>query len=220
MSRPMRLIFILDCSGSMRNWESQLHRGYGTLVSSLQENPAPATVDVVGVTSNDRFRSPTYRRLNTPLYELAPAWPYPLDGYTPLVDVLYREIKRVDEVLLHSSEDPIVTFLTITDGKSNDNRHYRADSLANLINQREQQSSWEFLYAGTNHNAYKTAEELGMKPWKALSFATQEFESMFAAMANVINDFRSTEIPPVKGQYFKKEEYERHASHGAPLPRF
>ncbi len=94
-----------------------------------------------------------------------------------------------------------VLIITITDGEDCVGGAFPAD-VAREVQYCEKILSWDFLYVGTNQNAYEVGAEMGVQLSKSLSFgATPE------GFAEMLNSLRQIEAEWIAGRLGNNDDY-------------
>ena len=190
----LKIIFILDESGSMQGTESDVIGGFNKF---LEQQKAKA-----------------YEKSSVSLYKFNSSWskifsdlplneirPLQTDDYTPggltaLYDAIGTAISEADKQNRHTrpghiaesrpgliaesttecapgataqSKPDMVMMVIITDGQENASREYDSRQVKRLIQEHEQNENWQFIYLGSDLSNFADAEALGFK-YKASSY--------------------------------------------------
>ncbi|MDD2618596.1 MAG: VWA domain-containing protein [Bacteroidales bacterium] len=190
----LKIIFILDESGSMQGTESDVIGGFNQF---LEQQKAKA-----------------YEKSSVSLYKFNSSWskifsdlplneirPLQTDDYTPggltaLYDAIGTAISEADKQNRHTrpghiaesrpgliaesttecapgataqSKPDMVMMVIITDGQENASREYDSQRVKRLIQKHEQNENWQFIYLGSDLSNFADAEALGFK-YKASSY--------------------------------------------------
>mgnify|MGYP001142683211 CR=1 len=140
-------------------------------------------------------------------------------GGTPMCDAIGNVATTVAQKIfsMAASEQPEkILFAIITDGEEGHSRQYNLADIARIVTHHEDTYSWEFLYIGSNQNAYDVGKEMGIKAGKALSFASSTdglAQAMSAVSASVLR-FRQNGAPHAN-QFFSSNDHNAQAALGA-----
>lgn len=111
-----------------------------------------------------------------------------------------------------------VLTMVITDGEhsSNSGRNYTTTDVASEVHIAESIMGWDFLFLGTNSNAYLVGNDMGIKPGKTLSFASSNagFEAMLTSVDGIFDRWIGGALAH-DADFFSKQEREQQAELGA-----
>ncbi len=162
----VELVFVLDESGSMSNLVDDTIGGFNSMLDKEKESNDQVNVTTV-LFSND------YKILHysTDIKEVnkMTKQEYTPGGMTALLDAVGRTIHRVDK-LQDKEKDSKVLFVIITDGRENYSKKYTYSQIKKMIEDRQEEADWEFIFLGANIDAAKEAEELGIKKDNAIKY--------------------------------------------------
>lgn len=165
-----QITFVLDSSGSMEAIEQDTKGGFNSLLEEQQDEEGIATVTLY------EFNSDVEQLYQAKRVEDAPKLTsenYTPGGNTALHDAIVTAVKQTGKRIesLSDSEQPDhVLFVVLTDGKENASETPR-DTVRELIELRQEENDWEFLFIGANQDAVITAEKMGMNDDRALNMA-------------------------------------------------
>jgi len=98
---------------------------------------------------------------------------YQPSGSTALLDAVGRTVDRLGERLdsLKEDEKPenVIVFI-LTDGKENASSDYSRDKIREMIEDRESNYGWAFIYGGANQDAFAEAGSMGIRAQNAFDF--------------------------------------------------
>ncbi|MFP8888546.1 VWA domain-containing protein [Natrialbaceae archaeon A-CW2] len=158
--------FVLDSSGSMSRIENDTVGGFNTFLDDQQDEPGTATVTLYDFnTTVDQVYEGRETEEAPPLGET-----YSPSGQTALHDALNTAINETTDFIagLEDHERPSnVIFVTFTDGKENASET-PGDVVRELVERRQEDHGWEFLFVGANQDAALTASSMGMKANRSL----------------------------------------------------
>ena len=190
----LKIIFILDESGSMQGTESDVIGGFNKFLE--QQKAKAYEKSSVSLYKFNSSWSKIFSDL--PLNEIRPLQPgdYTPGGLTALYDAIGIAISEADKQNRHTrpghiaesrpgliaesttecapgataqSKPDMVMMVIITDGQENASREYDSRQVKRLIQEHEQNENWQFIYLGSDLSNFADAEALGFK-YKASSY--------------------------------------------------
>ncbi|MFA7358351.1 MAG: vWA domain-containing protein [Bacteroidales bacterium] len=190
----LKIIFILDESGSMQGTESDVIGGFNQFLE--QQKAKAYEKSSVSLYKFNSSWSKIFSDL--PLNEIRPLQPgdYTPGGLTALYDAIGIAISEADKQNRHTrpghiaesrpgliaesttecapgataqSKPDMVMMVIITDGQENASREYDSRQVKRLIQEHEQNENWQFIYLGSDLSNFADAEALGFK-YKASSY--------------------------------------------------
>jgi Mg-chelatase subunit ChlD len=162
--------FVLDSSGSMSKIEDDTKGGFNVFLQEQQEEEGTATVTLYDFDSTVEL---VYR--NRPIAD-APKLDnenYRPGGKTALHDAIVRAVDETDEQIETTAprdQPENVIIVVLTDGKENASETPQ-DVVRDRVEERREESGWEFLFIGANQDAALTAQEMGMDQDKSLDMS-------------------------------------------------
>ena len=162
--------FVLDSSGSMSKIEDDTKGGFNVFLREQQEEEGTATVTLYDFDSTVEL---VYR--NRPIAD-APKLDnenYRPGGKTALHDAIVRAVDETAEeieTMAPRDQPENVIIVVLTDGKENASETPQ-DVVRNRVEERREESGWEFLFIGANQDAALTAQEMGMDQDKSLDMS-------------------------------------------------
>lgn len=165
------LVFIIDKSGSMAGLVDDTIGGYNAFVADNQRLDGEAVLttvlfDAVSTTLHDRVD----------LRGVAPLTrgDYRPGGCTALLDAVGATIEHITRVqrYMPAGHLPEKTIVAITtDGYENASRRYSYDRVRHLIEERQREDGWEFLFLGANIDVAAEAGRLGIPAERAAAYS-------------------------------------------------
>lgn len=164
------ITFVLDSSGSMDQIAADTKGGYNSLLKEQRTEEGTATVTLYDFNSSVEQ-----------LYQAEPIAEAPEltdENYTPggntaLYDALATAIRDTGERIASMSNDNTpdhVMVVTLTDGKENASETPQ-ETVRELVELRQTEDNWEFLFIGANQDAALTAEKMGIDRASSLEMA-------------------------------------------------
>jgi uncharacterized protein YegL len=165
--------FILDSSGSMNKIEEDTKSGFNSLLEDQRKESGEATVTLYEFNSTVErlFRAVPINDVPELTEET-----YTPGGNTALHDAMATAIKETGQriVDLPNSDQPDhVLVVVLTDGKENASET-PIETIEELVELRQDEHDWEFLFIGANQDAVFTAEKMGLKENRAMTMAYNE----------------------------------------------
>ena len=140
-------------------------------------------------------------------------------GGTPMCDAIGHVATTVARKVfsMADTEQPEkILFAIVTDGQDGHSSDFNLSDIARIVSHHEDTYNWEFLYIGSNQNAYETGKKMGIKAGKALSFASSKdglIKAMEAVSASILR-YRQNGAPHAN-QFFNSADHTFQASLGA-----
>lgn len=162
--------FVLDSSGSMSKIEDDTKGGFNVFLREQLEEEGTATVTLYDFDSTVEL---VYR--NRPIAD-APKLDnenYRPGGKTALHDAIVRAVDETAEQIETTAprdQPENVIIVVLTDGKENASETPQ-DVVRDRVEERREESGWEFLFIGANQDAALTAQEMGMDQDKSLDMS-------------------------------------------------
>lgn len=160
----LKIIFVIDESGSMQGTESDVIGGFNSFIEE-QRTKSYGKVDVTLY----KFNNECSRIFNNlPLEKIRPLdnRDYSPGGLTALYDTIGTAIDKAEKhnsILKQRYKLDMVMMVIITDGQENASREYSAHTVKQLIEKHERSESWQFIYLGADLNSFSDADDLGIK---------------------------------------------------------
>jgi len=184
---------ILDRSGSMESIRDDTIGGFNAFLTSQKAEPGRATLTLVQFDTQDPYEVIHRFKPIQEIPELKRKTFVPRAG-TPLLDALGRSINDIEQNLSEIQEEnrpTKVIVVIVTDGQENSSREFRKDQIENMIKDRTEKESWQFVFLsadlgsindamgiGVHANSalfYKKSREGTRHAWSSLSVRTSEF---------------------------------------------
>ena len=217
------LVFLLEMSGPMAAFESDLIDGFNDMIARLREERTDLLVwlqkqggqcvDIntrVPITEDSALiEQGCFTRLSTLVEEYRRAHPeefihqdnvrgsgclFGVGGSIDMAQQVYQKALPEDRPM--RTMVIIVTDNTKIESESGD--YWTPDRLRELVEQQEKKAGWEFVFLGTNINAKQVAEDVGIPAKNAATFACDAagVRENFAALGALIMEFSATGVVP------------------------
>lgn len=153
------LVLVLDKSGSMSGLEDDTIGGFNSMLEKQRQ--LDVATDVTTVLFSDQYKV-VHERESIKNIEPMTAKDYTPGGMTALLDAVGRTIGKVQDYSKIDAKDNKVIFVIITDGKENYSKEYKKAQVKKLIEKKQENSEWEFVFLGANIDAATEAGSLGI----------------------------------------------------------
>lgn len=219
------LVFLLELSGPMAAFESDMIDGFNGMIARLREERSDILVWLwkeagkcldmntrVPITEDSALiEQGCFTRLRTLVEEHRRAHPEEVveqddeRGSGGLLDSIGASIHMAQLVYreTHPEERPVRTmFIIVTDNAEIEtvNQYYwTPDRVRELVQQQEKEAGWEFVFLGTNIDAVQVAGDVGIPAENAATFACDAagVRENFASLGTMICSFaKGAGIPP------------------------
>ena len=164
------IVFILDRSGSMMGLEADTIGGFNAMIAKQRREEGEAYISTVLF---DNTSEVIHDRVPLDKIPLLTEKDYYVRGCTALLDALGSAIRHIGNVHKYAREEdrPEKTiFVITTDGMENASRFYDYASVKSMIQQKQEQQGWEFLFLGANIDASREAARFGIHPDRAANY--------------------------------------------------
>jgi uncharacterized protein YegL len=186
---------ILDKSGSMASKTNDVIEGFNAYIAGLEKED-----QVNYLFSLTLFDTQVaYRHVAIPLPEVKKldSKSYRPGGNTALNDAIGITVRKVDAD--PPKVDKVVTVI-MTDGEENSSREWTHDAVRGLIEQKEQEGSWTFVFLGAGLDAWHQGRSYGVQAANVVQYSANQYRDAFAAMAVGTNVLSSS--PKRQGNFF------------------
>jgi len=169
---------ILDKSGSMASKQNDVIHGFNAYVDGLDKEDK---VDYLfSLTLFDT--QVAYRDVALPLAQIKKLddRSYVPGGNTALNDAIGITVRKVDAE--RPQVDKIVTVI-MTDGEENSSREWTHDAVRALIDQKEKEGNWTFVFLGAAPDAWDQGKSLGIAAANVARYDASHYREVFACAA-------------------------------------
>ena len=178
---------ILDKSGSMASKSNDVIEGFNAYIAGLGKED-----QVNYLFSLTLFDTQVaYRHVAIPLPEVKKldSKSYRPGGHTALNDAIGITVRKVEAD--HSKVDKVVTVI-MTDGEENSSREWTHDAVRGLIEQKEKEGSWTFVFLGAGLDAWHQGRSYGLRAANVAQYSADQYQDAFEAMALSTNVLSSS----------------------------
>lgn len=178
------ITLIVDRSGAIHEICEVADGGINASIRKQAGLPSDALVTLVQFDTHYEFVHAGMLIDDVPPYKPAPR------GATALLDALGRAIgetaARVEQ-LSPQQRPGLVIVVVMTDGLDDSSCEFAGDQIRDLIETRQREDGWQFLFLGANQDAFAEAGRLGFAPGGVANFTPgnvlQAYRSCSAAAA-------------------------------------
>jgi hypothetical protein len=207
------LAVILDRTGSMESIRDDTIGGFNAFLHEQKQQPGNATLTLVQFDSQDPYEVIHQVKTIQEVSELTKDTYVPR-ATTPLLDAIGRGINDLEKCVADMKEDARpskVVFVVITDGQENASREFRRDQILKMINEKEKQSGWQFVFLSADLDAINDAMDHGFQAKAAMAFdpTSAGVKNAFASVSQNISNYR---LSKVKDMAFSEEDRKKQSS--------
>ena len=192
-AEPLRIICILDRSGSMASLASDTIGGYNSFLAKQKEKGA---AEVTTVLFDDKYQLIADGVNINEIEELTPAV-YFARGTTALLDAVG---KTVTSTLSKMEEQNIcperrrVLVMIMTDGLENASQEFSKGVVKSLIEETTEKYHWNYIFMGANIDSVKEASALGIAGNRAINYSADKkgVRRTFDKMSEAADEMRES----------------------------
>jgi hypothetical protein len=111
-------------------------------------------------------------------------------GYTALLDAIGKTINTVSGAGETSGckecDREKVIFCIITDGHENASKEFKKHQIKEMIEHKQKQHDWEFIYLGANQDAFTEAATFGINIRNVSNYKPENSSIMYASLSNSV----------------------------------
>lgn len=157
--------YILDESGSMMGVADAAISGFNEYVGDLRKSDDENTL-----LSLTKFESTTtVVHTMTPLSDVPDlcTHSYKPNGMTALYDAIGQTVRAIEGQV---TKDDRVLCVIMTDGHENSSKEFNQQGIKSLIESKEKEGNWTFVYLGANQDAFAVGSTLGVQAGNTLNY--------------------------------------------------
>ena len=117
-------------------------------------------------------------------------------GGTALLDAMGRTLNTLEQDLVElevaGHKPQKIYFVVITDGQENQSQEFTKDQVFKMIEDRRQNSAWEFIFLAANQDAITTGTGYGFSACSSMSYNDSGTRGSHAAVSSNIASSRAT----------------------------
>jgi len=181
---------IVDKSGSMASKTKDVIDGFNAYVDGLsEEDKVEYLFSLTLFDTQVAYRDvaiplPRVRKLDKKSYQPS--------GNTALNDAIGMTVRKVDAD--HPDVHKVVTVI-MTDGEENSSREWTHDAVKALIQEKENEGNWTFVFLGAAPDAWDQGRGYGIPAANVAKYDPDRYRDLFAFTAQGTNLFSSSPAP-------------------------
>lgn len=181
---------ILDRSGSMKPAREATLAAVQEFIDGQARQPGDASLAIVQFDSGDPYE--VILQVPHLAGSVSPSWhhKYQPRSATPLYDAIGRGIADCEERAKRARADAAI-FVIQTDGHENSSSTFTMDRLNKLISDK-QESGWQFVFLGADHDAIAEAGKLGIGRANTMAYDKGSTEQAVSAVSHNVSAYRTT----------------------------
>jgi hypothetical protein len=194
--KPVLINFILDKSGSMGSILTDTIGGFNTYIQQLQLDEESAyKFSLTLFNTGFENRHVAVDMKNVP--ELTQRTYLPSGG-TALYDAIGATVAKVEN---ESPDVEKVLTVILTDGQENSSREYRRETIKALIERKEKEGNWTFVFLGAGLDSFAVGDSIGVSAQNAVQYDTGNITAMFRNTARASIAFSASRHRQVDNLY-------------------
>ena len=193
MAKTIKQKFIIDESGSMNSQQKTVIDGFNEQLETMAQEEKDANGELTYLVSLIKFSDKVKIVFqDVPLAQVKKLTEadYTPSGGTALFDAIGETISRA----YPGETDNIITI--ITDGHENASRSYKHAAIKTLIDLRQRENKWGFVYFGANQDAWSAASSMGIS--NAVNYTVANTGMAMNSMSSVRSTYTASAM---KGHY-------------------
>lgn len=170
--KVVELVFVLDASGSMHGLESDTVGGVNAILEEQKKMQNGDTMYVSTVIFNVGSRV-LHDRADITTVKPFTVDEYVVGGCTALYDAVGNAIRHISNVHKYARKEDVpqkTMFVIMTDGMENASQRYGQREIKALIEKKQAESGWEFVFLAANIDAGDAAEHIGISRERAVDW--------------------------------------------------
>ncbi len=185
------IVLVVDNSGSMASICNDMNGGLKTYLESQKSGNGECTVTYY------KFSGKTERVFeNVPVANVGDVSIKPSGG-TALLDAVGTAINEVGNRLSKTPEKQrpeLIIFQIITDGEENSSKEFSKAKIRDMVKHQEDKYNWQFLFLGTNFDAFQEGQNYGFQGGKSMSYGHdgQAINATFSVLSDTTSKMRLT----------------------------
>jgi uncharacterized protein YegL len=191
----VRIVFILDKSGSMNYIKNKTVSGFNEYIEQQKAEEGDAFVTLVQFDGKVSNSYTDVRIQDVPELQFYP------NGNTALYDAVGS---TVASMLSQPDRFDKTIIVIMTDGEENSSREYQHSTVMSLLNEAQNDRNWEVIFVGANIDAVKTANSLGIKSGKSVTFDydSSGADSVMKSLSVATSSMRGKSFAYASGEAF------------------
>ena len=132
---------------------------------------------------------------------------------TALLDAIGRTIINTEAKIKDLEKQPDkVIFVIITDGQENSSKEYNREQIMKMIQRKENDDNWEFIYLGANQDAIEEGGSMGFRASSSMTYAGngEGTRKAFMAVSEGMTTYRcSADLDSIDNYFSDKNREEQ-----------
>jgi hypothetical protein len=204
---------ILDRTGSMESIRDDTIGGFNAFLGEQKQQPGKATLTLVQFDDQDPYEVIHQVKTIQEVPELTRETYVPRAS-TPLLDAIGRGINDLEKCVMDMKEDvrpSKLVFVVITDGQENASREFRRDQILEMIQNKEKQYGWQFVFLSADLDSIDDALDHGFHAKAAMAFDKSGVgaRNAWASVSQNITNYRASRSKDVS---FTEEDRKKQRS--------
>ncbi len=186
----LEVVLLIDKSGSMKGLEEDMVKGYNSMLAKERKLSVPTNVTTILFSSDHEILADRKPISEVPDMTLDA---YKVRGATALYDTIGNAIAKTEAVKGIDDTGSKVLFVIITDGLENYSQTYDQEKIKKMIDVQEEKG-WEFVFIGSNMDAEKEADTIGIKKENAATYenSKQGVQANYQAVSQMVHSLATT----------------------------
>lgn len=186
----LEVVLLIDKSGSMKGLEEDTVKGYNSMLAKERKLSVPTNVTTILFSSDHEILADRKPISEVPDMTLDA---YKVRGATALYDTIGNAIAKTEAVKGIDDTGSKVLFVIITDGLENYSQTYDQEKIKKMIDVQEEKG-WEFVFIGSNMDAEKEADTIGIKKENAATYenSKQGVQANYQAVSQMVHSLATT----------------------------
>jgi Mg-chelatase subunit ChlD len=206
------ITIILDRTGSMESIRDETIGGFNGFLREQRDAPDRATLTLVQFDSQNSYE---VIYTFTPIAEVAmlDRQTYVPRAATPLFDAVGQGINNLAQQLgkfTKENKPAKVVFVIVTDGKENASCEFRREQIEKMIDEKQEQENWQFVFLSADLAAIREAESVGFMREKSLTFdkSAAGTSRAWGSLSGRVTDYRSSRKSEVEFEDGDRDQQE------------
>lgn len=179
--RSILINFVLDKSGSMAPLRDATISGFNEFKNDQAREAGSAVMTLT--LFDTAFNTVASAAPVGDVLDLTSAT-YRPDGMTALYDAVGHTLRLTDDYVATHHPDQVL-FVIMTDGEENSSREFSRDRIFKLVEDRQRDAGYDFIYLGANQDSYVSGQAMGIHAGRMLDYdATPEGATTTMARAS------------------------------------
>lgn len=182
------IVMVIDRSGSMESIKSKAQSGINAFIEDQSAKSGKCTLTLVQF---DSAIDTVYS--GVPIQDIKG---YTLEprGSTALFDAVGSAIDNTGKRLSEMNENDrpgLVLFLIVSDGLENASTRYNKSKIREMVEHQQSVYKWHFTYLGTNQDAFKEANSIGLSLEGVANFSASNIKGAYKSTSDKILRMRT-----------------------------